>query len=285
MNINWFPGHMTKALRMMQENIALVDVVIYCVDSRCPAACANPKFEELIGDKPRVYVFTKSDLADERKTKKWLESFRLKGASAAAANVTSAESAKVISSLIKSISLPRIDRFANKGISRDIRAMIVGVPNSGKSTLINTLCKGKKTTTGDKAGVTRGKQWVRFDGWELLDTPGTLWNNILDQNLAQQLAFVGSVNDDILDFADIAHCLLDVLINIYPEQLKQRYNLNGLDGNVFEDICLRRGFVARGGEIDYGRGARAIVDDFRKGRIGRITLSEPDANSDTAKNG
>lgn len=274
--IQWFPGHMTKAMRMMQEHLSLVDGVVFVLDARCPAASFNPKLKKIANNKPVLYVLNKGDLADER-ADILLKIIREKGGAAVKINAVNASSRRDITGAIEKLVAEKRQRALEKGQTKVFRFMVAGVPNTGKSTLINLLAGSKRAETGDKAGVTRGKQWIRCDGFELLDTPGTMPPAFENQYLARHLAFVGSINDDILDIDDIALALLEECYAKYPARLYERYCVEGgtpLD--MLETVCKRRGFMLRGGEYDYERGERAVIDDFRKGRLGRITLDIPD---------
>ena len=275
-HIQWFPGHMTKAMRMMEEQVKLVDGVLFILDARAPLATRNRNLESLFAGKPVLYILNKADLADEGKTAAF--SARMEGAGEmnVCCTATGASAARQIAARIPKLLHEKLARDAAKGVSRPPRLMVAGIPNTGKSTVINALSGAKRAVTGDKAGVTRGKQWIRCDGFELLDTPGTMPPAFDDQLLARHLAYIGSINDDILDMDDVALELLRELIVRYPALLFARYGAEDFSTPlaVYEHICRRRGFLLRGGEFDYERGARAIVDDFRKGRIGRVTLDE-----------
>lgn len=275
-HIQWFPGHMTKAMRMMEEQVKLVDGVLFILDARAPLATRNRNLESLFAGRPVLYILNKADLADEGKTAAF--SARMDGAGEmnVCCTATGASAARQIAARIPKLLHEKLARDAAKGVSRPPRLMVAGIPNTGKSTVINALSGAKRAVTGDKAGVTRGKQWIRCDGFELLDTPGTMPPAFDDQSLARHLAYIGSINDDILDMDDVALELLRELIARYPALLSARYGAEDFSSPlaVYEHICRRRGFLLRGGEFDYERGARAIVDDFRKGRIGRITLDE-----------
>lgn len=275
-HIQWFPGHMTKAMRMMEEQVKLVDGVLFILDARAPLATRNRNLESLFAGRPVLYILNKADLADEGKTAAF--SARMEGAGEmnVCCTATGASAARQIAARIPKLLHEKLARDAAKGVSRPPRLMVAGIPNTGKSTVINALSGAKRAVTGDKAGVTRGKQWIRCDGFELLDTPGTMPPAFDDQLLARHLAYIGSINDDILDMDDVALELLRELIVRYPALLSARYGAEDFSSPlaVYEHICRRRGFLLRGGEFDYERGARAIVDDFRKGRIGRVTLDE-----------
>ena len=283
-HIQWFPGHMTKAMRMMEEQVKLVDGVLFILDARAPLATRNRNLESLFAGRPVLYILNKADLADEGKTAAF--SARMEGAGEmnVCCTATGASAARQIAARIPKLLHEKLARDAAKGVSRPPRLMVAGIPNTGKSTVINALSGAKRAVTGDKAGVTRGKQWIRCDGFELLDTPGTMPPAFDDQLLARHLAYIGSINDDILDMDDVALELLRELIARYPALLSARYGAEDFSSPlaVYEHICRRRGFLLRGGEFDYERGARAIVDDFRKGRIGRIPLDELPAAADKA---
>lgn len=274
--IQWFPGHMTKAMRMMEEHLSLVDGIVFVLDARCPAASFNARLKTMARHKPVLYVLNKGDLADER-ADVLLKIIRDAGAKAVKINAVNSGSKRDITGAIENLVAEKREKAFEKGYNRIFRFMVAGVPNTGKSTLINLLAGNKRAETGDKAGVTRGKQWIRCDGFELLDTPGTMPPAFENQYLATHLAYVGSVNDDILDMDDIALALLAELAGKYPQRLLERYGVEGgtpLD--MLEAVCVRRGFLLRGGEYDYERAERAVIDDFRKGKLGRITLDTPD---------
>ncbi len=270
--IQWFPGHMTKAMRMMEQHLSLVDGVIFVLDARCPAASFNAKLKKLAGNKPVLYVLNKGDLADER-ADFLLKLIRESGAAAVKINAVNAASRRDITGAIERLVAEKRQRALERGQTKIFRFMVAGVPNTGKSTLINLLAGSKRTETGDKAGVTRGKQWIRCDGFELLDTPGTMPPAFENQKLAVRLAYVGSINDDILDLDDIALALLEELQEKYPQRLFERYAIEGgTPLEMLEKVCAKRGFMLRGGEYDYERGERAVIDDLRKGRLGRVTF-------------
>ncbi len=267
--IQWFPGHMTKAMRMMEQSIPLADGILYVLDARCPAASFNNKLIKMAGNKPVLYVLNKYDLADERAD----ALSKIIGANAVKINASNANSKRIIFEAINRLTAEKREKSLAKGYSKIFRFMVVGVPNTGKSTVINLLAGSKRTVTGDKAGVTRGKQWIRLDGFELLDTPGTMPPAFENQKLALHLAFVGSINDDILDLDDIALELLGELYEKYPARLEERYGVTGGSKlEMLDCVCKKRGFIIKGGEYDYERAERAVIDDFRKGRLGRITL-------------
>ena len=270
--IQWFPGHMTKAMRMMEKEVPLADGIIYVLDARCPAATFNPKLLGIAGSKPVLYILNKADLADER-----ADNLCRLIPNSVKVNAAIASSRKDIIGAIDKLVAEKRERNLAKGYSKIFRFLVVGVPNTGKSTIINLLAGSKRTVTGNKAGVTRGKQWIRLEGFELLDTPGTMPPSCDNQALALHLAYVGSINDDILDLDDIALELLGELYEKYPKRLEERYGITGgTKLEMLESVCAKRGFIMRGGEYDFERGIRAVIDDFRKGRLGRITLDMPD---------
>lgn len=263
---------MTKAMRMMEQHLSLVDGVIFVLDARCPAASFNAKLKKLAGNKPVLYVLNKGDLADER-ADFLLKLIRESGAAAVKINAVNAASRRDITGAIERLVAEKRQRALERGQTKIFRFMVAGVPNTGKSTLINLLAGSKRAETGDKAGVTRGKQWIRCDGFELLDTPGTMPPAFENQKLAVRLAYVGSINDDILDLDDIALALLEELQEKYPQRLFERYAIEGgTPLEMLEKVCAKRGFMLRGGEYDYERGERAVIDDLRKGRFGRVTF-------------
>ena len=273
-HIQWFPGHMTKAMRMMEEQVKLVDGVLAVLDARAPVATRNKKLDELFGAKPVLYILNKCDLADDKKTDAFLAEFSKAGLSAVKCSANGTGAAKQLSAKISALVREKFERDEKKGIARSPKLMVAGMPNTGKSTVINALSGEKRAVTGDKAGVTRGKQWIRCGGFELLDTPGTMPPYFENQTLARHLAYIGSINDDILDMDDIALELLREISQMYPQFLAERYKIEDFSSPLamYEQVCRSRGFLLRGGDFDYERGAKAIVDDFRKGRIGRISL-------------
>jgi len=274
--IQWFPGHMTKALRMMEEEISVVDLVIYVLDSRAPFSCVNPSFTEIIGSKPIIFILNKYDLANEEETLKWAKFFSKDNTKSILLDSTLSGSGKKVIEAIKVLLKPKLERNLKKGITLPLRAMVIGVPNSGKSTLINNLCGKGKTVTGNRPGVTRGKQWVKLDNnIELLDTPGTLWPSFEDEKVAKHLAYIGSIRDQVLNIEDLALDFIVDIIKIDKKAIEERYGFLVNDKTpieVYEEICKVRGLLIKGGEYDYTRGASVILDDFRKGRLGKITL-------------
>lgn len=279
MSIQWFPGHMTKALRMMQDNVKIVDAIGYVLDARAPAACFNPSFEKIVGNKPCVFILNKCDLADNAKVDKWCAYLKQRDNKVVKVTATASAEAGKITSAFEEITLPLREKQRQKGVFKPVRCLILGVPNCGKSTIINCLSGRKTVITGDKPGVTKGKQWVRLKtGLELLDTPGTLWPKFDEEKLAYELCFVGSIKDDVVDLTDVALHLIGQLAQLYPQNLSDRYKIETqgkTSQEIFDVIAQKRGFLLRGGEIDVERCSKAVLDDFRKGKMGKITLDLP----------
>jgi len=268
---------MTKAIRMMEDNLKLVDALIYVIDARCVYSCDNPLFNKLIQGKRVLYVFNKCDLVDPKDLDLWCNKFKQEGKPFVKSIGTSGDCSQIVKGL-KEVSKDKIDKYAQKGANISIRAMVVGVPNSGKSTIINAMCKKAKAVTGDKPGVTRGKQWLSIDGVDFLDTPGTLWGKFEDQKIAHHLAYVGSIRDDILDLSELAFDFIDEINKLYPNALKDRYNLTSSSDStieLFDEICLNRSFKIKGNQPDYDRCAKMIIDEFRKGKLGKLMLEKP----------
>ena len=266
---------MTAAMRMMEENLKAVDGVMIVLDSRAPRASLNKKLDKLFVNKKVLYVLNKCDLITPFDAKRTVNEFISEGKETVAVSAMDKRAVDLLYSKIFTLLKEKLERNKLKGVFKPVRIMVAGIPNTGKSTIINALCGGKKTVTGNKAGVTKGKQWVRLKELELLDTPGTMPPAFDNQELAKHLAYIGSMNDANIDFNDLAYELLAELKVKYPELLKEKYGIENLDVEtleLFNAICVRRGFLRRGGEYDYERCASAIIDDFRKGRIGKIIL-------------
>ena len=280
MHFQWYPGHMTKAKRMMQENMKLIDLVIELVDARVPVSSRNPDLDELGKNKARLILLNKSDLAEERMNDVWAAYFKEKGYSVL--NATKGGGIKSIQGVIQEACKEKIERDRKRGIlNRPVRAMVVGIPNVGKSTFINALAGKACAKTGNKPGVTKGKQWIRLNkNVELLDTPGILWPKFEDQTVGLRLAWIGSIKDEILNTEELAAELTGFLVNSYPDVLKEKYEIEeSADG--FENlrgIAESRHCLVKGNELDTEKAAKLLLDDFRNGRLGRITLETPENN-------
>lgn len=279
MNYQWYPGHMTKAKRMMQENIKLIDLMIELVDAREPLSSRNPDIDELGKNKARMILLNKSDLADARRNQEWMRYFEEKGFHVVEINSKSGKGIKAIQGVVQEACKEKIERDRKRGIlNRPVRAMVVGIPNVGKSTFINAFAGKACTKTGNKPGVTKGKQWIRLNkGLELLDTPGILWPKFEDQKVGLRLAWIGSMNDEVLQIDELAYELIAFLQKSYAGLLKERYGVEetGDAVSVLENICMVRKCLKKGEEPDILKGAALLMDDFRSGRLGRITLEFP----------
>ncbi len=278
MNYQWYPGHMTKAKRMMQENIRLIDLVIELVDARVPLSSRNPDIDELGKGKSRLILLNKADLADEKRTKAWFSYFKEKGFFVLAINARTKESMKAIQNIDTEACREKIERDKKRGIiNRPVRAMVVGIPNVGKSTFINSFAGKACTKTGNKPGVTKGKQWIRLNkGLELLDTPGILWPKFEDQQVGLKLAMIGSMNDEILNTEELAVSLITYLQEQYQGLLEKRYQIMSEEPvKILEEIGEKRKCFLKGEQLDYRKTSNLIIDDFRSGRLGKITLEFP----------
>lgn len=279
MNIQWYPGHMTKARRMMQEDIKLIDIVAELVDARVPVSSKNPDIDELAKGKSRLILLNKADLADPACTKAWESYFKSKGFYVLALDARTGKGVKSVTGIIQEACREKIERDKRRGlINRPVRAMVVGIPNVGKSTFINTYAGKACTKTGNKPGVTKGKQWIRLNkNVELLDTPGILWPKFDDQAVGLKLAMIGSIKDDILDLREVVWNLVGLLLENYPGILKNRYNIqeNSDRMNVIEQIADVRNCRQKGNALDTDKASKLILDDFRSARLGAITLDFP----------
>ena len=279
MNYQWYPGHMTKARRQMQEDLKLIDLMIELVDARVPAASRNPDIDELGKNKARLILLNKSDLADERGNDAWMEYFKGKGYSVVKVNSRSGAGMKAINSAVQEACKEKIERDRKRGIlNRPVRAMVVGIPNVGKSTFINSYAGKACAKTGNKPGVTKGKQWIRLSkNVELLDTPGILWPKFEDQAVGLRLALIGSIKDEILNIDELALELINFLTENYQGILAERYDVDetqkGTD--ILCEIATNRKCIGKGGELDYSKAAALVIDEFRSGCLGRITLERP----------
>lgn len=279
MPIQWYPGHMAKARRQLIESLKLIDVVVELVDARAPKASRNPDFDDLFAAKTRVVLLNKSDLADAGSTQRWVDSYRKQGIYAAALSSAGASAKKVALPLFTRAAQPCVEARKAKGVNKVVRILVAGVPNVGKSTFINRIAGQNRTQTGDRPGVTKGKQWVKVTPHlELLDSPGLLWPKLEDNRLATHLAFLGSINDEILSIEELAQALLVTLRTLAPEQLSARYakiTADTADVELLEAVARSRGFILRGGVYDTERAARIVLDEFRGGKIARVTLETP----------
>lgn len=282
MNIQWYPGHMTKTRRMIGENLKYVDVVAEVIDARIPIASRNPDLDELVGGKPRVVILNRADQADPAASKVWGAYFRAQGISVLECDARSGAGVKQFSPVMRAALKEQIARWKEKGqVGRPVRAMVVGIPNVGKSTFINKVARKKSAKAGDRPGVTRGKQWITVDqGLELLDTPGILWPKFEDETIGLHLAFTGAVRDAIMDVETLACHLIQLLAQRKPEALTARFKLvpeEGMGGwALLEAGARKRGFLISGGEADLERMAHILLDEFRGGKMGRITLELPE---------
>lgn len=279
MNFQWYPGHMTKAKRAMQEDIKLIDLIIELVDARIPLSSRNPDIDELGKNKARLILMNKSDLADGKVTKKWTEFFQQKGYFVVCLDARKKNSMKEITNVIGQACREKIERDRRRGIlNRPVRAMVVGIPNVGKSTFINTFAGKAATKTGNKPGVTKGKQWIKLNKQvELLDTPGILWPKFEDQEVGLKLALIGSIKDEILNIDELSLELLHILKEHYPGVLHLRYGIQEEAENPqnLSDIAENRKCVKKGGEPDYSKAAALLIDEFRSGILGNISLEFP----------
>lgn len=280
MNVQWYPGHMTRAKRQMQEDIKLVDLVIELVDARVPASSRNPDIDELGRNKYRLILMNKADLADSRMTELWGVFFREKGYFVRTMDARSNSGMKAVSDIIMEACREKLERDRKRGIkNRPVRAMVVGIPNVGKSTFINSYAGKSCAKTGNKPGVTRGNQWIRPDKHvELLDTPGILWPKFEDQEVGLRLALVGSIKDEILNTDELAVKLIGFLTAEYPGLLRERYEVgeDEKSAEILMQIAKNRKCMTKGGEPDYSRAAALLIDEFRSGKLGRITLERPE---------
>ena len=280
MNVQWYPGHMTKAKRMMQEDIKLIDLIIELVDARVPLSSRNPDIDELGKNKARLILLNKSDLADERQNAAWETYFRDKDFFVVKVNSRSGAGVKAVHGAIQEACKEKIERDRRRGIkNRPVRCMVVGIPNVGKSTFINTFAGKACAKTGNKPGVTKGKQWIRLKkGVELLDTPGILWPKFENQNVGIRLALIGSIKDEILNIDELSLVLIEYLVSHYAGILTQRYEITeeGKPVEMLEAIAKNRNCLLKGGDLDYSKAAALLIEDFRSGKLGRITLEIPE---------
>ena len=281
MNIQWYPGHMTKTRRQIEADLKQVDAVCEIVDARIPMSSRNPDIDAICGNKPRIIVMNRMDLADPAATKKWLEHFRKLGMAAVATDCKTKKGINNFQPAVRSVLKEKIERNAAKGMNRPIRVMIVGIPNVGKSTLINQISGRKGAKAENRPGVTRGKQWVTVDsGLLLLDTPGILWPKFEDPNVGMMLAFTGAVKENIIDTEELACRLMELLREFYPETLVSRYGIDASQNKpgyeLLEDAGRKRGYLLARGEINTERMAKVLLDEYRGGKLGFFTLEMPE---------
>ncbi len=282
MNIQWFPGHMAKTRRMIGENLKLVDLVVELLDARAPLSSQNPDIEELCGTKPRLLILNKSDLADPEVNEAWLSYFKAQGKTAFLFDSMHAKSTKQVVDTVRRLLSEQIRRQEERGMkNRPLKLMIVGIPNVGKSSFINRMAGRNAAISGDRPGVTRGKQWIKLSGGlELLDTPGVLWPKFEDEHVGLSLAFSGAIKDEIMDTETLGAKLMETLCSIAPEALKTRYKLDTTEFEngffALEAVAKKRGFIVSKGEYDLLRAAQIVLDEFRSAKIGRISLERPE---------
>jgi len=287
MNFQWYPGHMTKAKRQMMEDIKLIDLVIELLDSRIPFSSRNPDIDEIAGNKSRLVILNKSDLADPKVTQKWAEYFENNNINVCTINSKNAADMKQINAIVAKACAAKIERDRKRGIkNRPVRAMVVGIPNVGKSTFINSYARKAATKTGNKPGVTKGKQWIRLSNTlELLDTPGILWPKFEDQSVGLKLALIGSIKDEIMNIEELSLELIKVMENRYPGLLKDCYGYENIDINkysgkeeiaILEAIAKERGCIAKGAETDWLKASNILLENFRNGKMGHISLESPE---------
>lgn len=280
MQIQWYPGHMTKARRMLEENLKIVDVIVTVLDARIPASSWNPDVARLTKGKEMIVLLNKADLANSEITKRWIEYFRTKGYAAIPVTCTNKGEKKKVLTAINSAAKRSVEALKKRGVNKVVRVMVLGVPNAGKSTLINMICGYNAAKTEDRPGVTRGRQWIRINQYlELMDTPGLLWPKFDDDSTGMHLAFCGSINEQIINTEELCLHLLAALRSIAPDGLMERYRLEELDGDDavnLERICRARGFIRKGNVPDIERAVSVILNEFREGKIGRISLERPE---------
>ena len=281
MNIQWYPGHMTKTRRQIEADLKHVDLVAELVDARIPISSRNPDIDDLVGEKPRLIILNRADQADPAMNKVWADWFRSRGWAVLETNAKNGKGVAQFPTAVREVLRDRIAQWKARGlVGRSVRVMIVGVPNVGKSTFINQVARRKSAKAGDRPGVTRGKQWVSVDaGMDLLDTPGILWPKFEDQSIGLNLAFTGAVKDEIMDVETLACHFMEVLAARYPEALAERYKITPEPGEegwrLLERAARKRGFLISGGEPDTERMARILLDEYRGGKLGNFTLESP----------
>ncbi len=281
MNIQWYPGHMTKTRRQIEADLKLVDAVCEIVDARIPISSRNPDIDAICGNKPRIMVMNRMDLADPEMTRRWLDYFRSKGMAALATDCKSKKGINNFEPAVRSVLKEKIARNAGKGMNKPLRIMIVGIPNVGKSTLINQISGRKGAKAENRPGVTRGKQWVTVNSsLLLLDTPGILWPKFEDPNVGMMLAYTGAVKENVIDTEELACFLIELLWKFYPDVVRERYKVDVPEGTpgyeLLEEAGRKRGFLMARGEINTERMAKVLLDEFRSGKLGYFTLESPE---------
>ena len=281
MNIQWYPGHMTKTRRQMEADLKLVDAVCEIVDARIPISSRNPDIDGICGSKPRIIVMNRMDLADDEATKRWMQYFRNKGYAVIATDCKSKKGISAFQPAVRSVLKEKIERNAAKGMNKALKVMIVGIPNVGKSTLINQISGRKGAKAENRPGVTRGKQWVTVDnGLLLLDTPGILWPKFEDPNVGMMLAYTGAVKEGVIDIEELSAHLMELMLRFYPHTLKERYKVEAEQGTpgymLLEEAGRKRGYLLARGEIHTERMAKVFLDEYRGGKLGRFTLEVPE---------
>ena len=276
--INWYPGHMAKTLRLLREQLRKADLVIELCDARLPHSSRNPDLNRLIGGRKRLLLMNKADLADPDMSSRWLQEFRNEGLTASLIQARNLRTKDILTA-IEEQTRDAVDRAAEKGVRKTVRIMVVGVPNVGKSTFINRINGASIAQTGDRPGVTRNNQWIKITPWlEMLDTPGMLWPRLNDQLAARRLCYIGTVKDEILNLDDLVLNLLNDIAEIRPESLQERFHVEDTSARgleLIEAVCRGRGFLQKGGVCDYDRCCSVVLDEFRSGKLGRITLESP----------
>lgn len=281
-NIQWFPGHMTKTRRMIASNLSLIDAVVEILDARIPMSSRNPDMSSMVNNKPRLFILNKADMADPKMTDKWIAYFKKQGIAAIAMDCKSGKGVKNFKGAIEQLLSELLERRKNAGmIGTPIRLMIVGIPNVGKSSFINRMAQSKRAKVEDRPGVTRTKQWVKIgSNMELLDMPGVLWPKFDDQEVAKRLAFTGAINDDVVDIEMLAMLLLEYLAKNYPDTLETRYKMTEFSEmggiELLETMGRKRGMLISGGEVNIERAAITLIDEYRSGKLGRMTLESPE---------
>ena len=281
MNIQWYPGHMTKTRRQIEADLKLVDAVCEIVDARIPVSSRNPDIDAICGNKPRIIVLNRMDLADNEATKQWMQYFRNKGFAAVATDCKTKKGINNFQPAVRSVLKEKIERNAARGMNKPLKVMVVGIPNVGKSTLINQISGRKGAKAENRPGVTRGKQWVNVDSsLLLLDTPGILWPKFEDPNVGMMLAYTGAVKEGVIDIEELAARLMELLLRFYPQTLQDRYKVEAEQGTpgyiLLEEAGRKRGYLLSKGEIHTERMAKVLLDEYRSGKLGHFTLEMPE---------